>query len=432
MRFRSPISKRSSQEGGKPLSPSVRQQQIEKNTHFNLISTESVSPRTLGSINSSESRPKDVILEGFLNKRSRHIAQWRHRWCVLSGHYLSCYRRQGQYVNATEDIDLRVFNNVKISSTSSSRFKIFRKGYGSFHFDCEYESQCQLWISEIQRIIDKNTRRVSAAVSVNMKKRVQFGENLVQVKHRTPEMSMEKQKSESLSLQSVPNEPVWYCLIPITDGLHERHFLPIVGQRLINKIRFQNKYQNLIEIKLDQHGQRWYKRRNKVLLRDIPNVNVSVFGSEGPEFYRACELLKGPRVLVFTMPAVFTPTSERHVPTYVNNLEVFRKNAIAVFCIATTDPFCMNAFKQMICPDIDKSGITFVSDQSMHLMEALSKTINLTYVGLGVRGARTAFYCENGKITKFWEDLDPFQVSETHGAKIIEDLGLLNTHSFIG
>jgi len=412
---------------------------IDENTVFNyrVANPTGVPPRIddvtriLGGSTSINS--EDVILEGQLKKRSRHIAKWRQRWCVLSGHFLTCYKQQGKYQNPTESIDLRVFNNVKKSSSSASRFKIFREGYGSFNFDCDDPAQCRVWIKEIEHILKSNPRRISCAVS--MKKKVQFDKELVNVKFKTPDNRPVKSKGSipELNIGSVSDEPIWFSLIPITDGLPEDSFCEIVGQRVINRIRFNNCFRDLVEIMLDIHGQRWYKRRTHVLLREIPAVNVSVYGSEGPEFYRASELLQGPRSLVFTMPACFTPTSEIHLPTYVNNLRVFRQNKIDVFCVATCDPFCLNAFAQQTCPEVDKTGITFVSDQSMHLMESLKKTINLTYVGLGIRGARTAFYCENGKICRFWEDLDPFQVEETSGGKIIEDLGLLSSASkFIG
>jgi len=404
---------------------------IEENTYFNLFSTDPGGPPRLfelGSNASSASSLQDVVLEGRLKKRSRHIQQWRHRWCVLTDRFLTCYKHQAKYNNPTESIDLRVFNNVKQSSASASRFKIYREGYGSFNFDCESPAQCKVWIKEIEHILKSNPRRISAAVSV--KKRVQFNKE-VGVKYQTPDQRPMKSKHKVPPLNIRTEEPMWFTLIPITDGLSEDHFCEIVGQRLIHKIRFDAKFSDLIEIKLDQHGHRWYKRRNTVLLREIPAVNVSVFGSEGPEFYRASELLNCPRCLVFTIPACFTPTSELHLPTYINNLRVFRENNIHVFCIATADPFCLNAFAQQTCPELDKTGITFVSDQSMALMNALKKTINLTYVGLGLRGARTAFYCENGKICRFWEDQDPFQISETCGGKIIEDLGLLNSNAFL-
>jgi len=402
---------------------------IEENTYFNLVSTDPGGAHILGSGSSFSAVGEDVILEGRLKKRSRHIAQWRHRWCILSGHFLTCYKQQGNFNNPTENIDLRVFNNVKQSSSSESRFKIYREGYGSFNFDCDSVAQCKVWIKEIEHILKSNPRRISAAVS--MKKKVQFDKE-VGVKFRTPDHRPMKSKKKIPSLNIVSEEPVWFSLIPITDGLPEAHFCEIVGQRVINRIRFDGKFRDLVEIKLDLYGGRWYKRRNVALLREIPAVNVCVFGCEGPEFYRASELLQGPRCLVFTMPACFTPTSEIHLPSYVNNLRVFRANKIQVFCITTSDPFCLNAFAQQTCPELDKTGITFVSDQSMHLMTALKKTINLTYVGLGIRGARTAFYCEDGKICRFWEDQDPFQVIETSGGKIVEDLGLLNSVSFIG
>ena len=49
---------------------------------------------------------KDVLKEGYLSKKSRHMKKWRSRWTVVTKTHLYTFENMKDYKNPTESINL--------------------------------------------------------------------------------------------------------------------------------------------------------------------------------------------------------------------------------------------------------------------------------------------------------------------------------------
>jgi len=102
------------------------------------------------------------------------------------------------------------------------------------------------------------------------------------------------------------------------------------------------------------------------------------------------------KVVLFAVPGAFTPTcSERHLPSYVEHFDEFRKRGIDVACMAVNDPFVMQAWGQsQHAPE----GLMMLADGNGDFSRALGLEMDATGYGMGTRSKRFALYAENGVV----------------------------------
>src|SRR5262245_5109849 len=72
----------------------------------------------------------------------------------------------------------------------------------------------------------------------------------------------------------------------------------------------------------------------------IPAVNIRVVKPDTAQEMNAEEFFKGKKVALFAVPGAFTSTcSAKHLPSFANNAEAFKKKGVdVVACIAVNDP----------------------------------------------------------------------------------------------
>eukprot|EP00494_Astrolonche_serrata_P025448 UN25709 len=197
--------------------------------------------------------PVDIKLEGLLRKKSRFLGKWRLRWCVLHGTFLTSYKEKN-YKHATETIDLRHFSNL--STQGTTKFRVYREGYGSFSFAATTEDDCLQWLEKLRVILNSlvgNAIHVSTAELVN--KRVQFEDKVIEYENfRTPP------RTDSDIAQTKQEKVV--NLLPKNMLLKEKDIVKALGQHIVNDIRFNYyKWEDRLIIKLDRHGRRLYKAK---------------------------------------------------------------------------------------------------------------------------------------------------------------------------
>ena len=104
----------------------------------------------------------------------------------------------------------------------------------------------------------------------------------------------------------------------------------------------------------------------------------------------------GKRVVMFAVPGAFTPTcSERHLPSFIEHFDAFRKQGIEVACMAVNDPFVMQAWadNQHV-----PAGLRMLADGNADFTRALGLQMDASGFGMGTRSKRFALYAEDGVV----------------------------------
>merc|ERR1712241_980416 len=98
---------------------------------------------------------KNPVKEGWLQKQSRHLRKWKPRWVVLEGSTLHTFKKEKDYVNPTEIIDLKVFSSVKSSEDHTHKafsFDVYSPE-SRFSFVAKNENDKEDWIRHIGKAI---------------------------------------------------------------------------------------------------------------------------------------------------------------------------------------------------------------------------------------------------------------------------------------
>lgn len=130
----------------------------------------------------------------------------------------------------------------------------------------------------------------------------------------------------------------------------------------------------------------------------LPNVDVGVMGSGGPETTTTDEIFSGRKVLVFGLPGAFTPTcSAAHLPGYVvHNDAIKAKGVDTIACVSVNDAFVMDAWGKS--QNVD-GKILMVADGSAAFSEAVGLVLDLTARGMGIRSRRYAMIVDDCVVT---------------------------------
>ena len=66
----------------------------------------------------------------------------------------------------------------------------------------------------------------------------------------------------------------------------------------------------------------------------IPDVNLKVLGSQGPQDVSIGEIFNGKKVVMFAVPGAFTPTcSAAHLPGFVANADKIKAKALILLSV---------------------------------------------------------------------------------------------------
>merc|ERR1712244_32077 len=88
---------------------------------------------------------------------------WKSRWVVLEGSTLHTFKKEKDYVNPTEIIDLKVFSSVKSSEDNTNKLNSFDvySPESRFSFVAKSENEKEDWIRHIGKaIVLSNTKSV--------------------------------------------------------------------------------------------------------------------------------------------------------------------------------------------------------------------------------------------------------------------------------
>ncbi len=78
----------------------------------------------------------------------------------------------------------------------------------------------------------------------------------------------------------------------------------------------------------------------------IPDVQLKMITDHGIETVRTADVLGKGRVVLFGVPAAFSPTcSDVHLPGFVSHAdEILGRGVDRIFCVSVNDPYVMAAW----------------------------------------------------------------------------------------
>jgi glutaredoxin/glutathione-dependent peroxiredoxin len=130
----------------------------------------------------------------------------------------------------------------------------------------------------------------------------------------------------------------------------------------------------------------------------IPDAQVKMITDHGIEAVSTADVLGKGRVVLFGVPAAFSPTcSDVHLPGFVSHAdEILGRGVDRIFCVSVNDPFVMAAWARSQGVG-DK--VTLLADGNGDLARAMGVEIDLSRGGLGTRNKRYAAVIEDGIVT---------------------------------
>lgn len=127
----------------------------------------------------------------------------------------------------------------------------------------------------------------------------------------------------------------------------------------------------------------------------IPSVVIKKIIDTGLKDQNTDEIFNNKKVVLFGIPAAFSPTcSTRHMPGYLNKQNMFKALGIDVVCMSVNDPFVMKAWAQFMHAE----GIEMLADGNAVFTKALGLKYDGTSYGLGLRCKRFALYAVDGVV----------------------------------
>jgi len=128
----------------------------------------------------------------------------------------------------------------------------------------------------------------------------------------------------------------------------------------------------------------------------IPDCEIKVMGSEGPEAISTEQIFAGKRVVLFAVPGAFTPgCSATHFPGYVVNADKIKAKGVdTIACLSVNDAFVMDAWAK----SQNAEAIMMLADGNGDLTGKLGLELDGRGFGLGIRSKRYAMLVDDGVV----------------------------------
>ncbi len=128
----------------------------------------------------------------------------------------------------------------------------------------------------------------------------------------------------------------------------------------------------------------------------VPDVTLKAVTPEGTQDVSTATLLGTGKVVLFGVPAAFSPTcNDFHLPGFVMRAEeLAAKGTDRVVCVSVNDVFVMEAWGRSLHAD----GIVMLADHVAAFTKAMGLDMDATDFGLGVRSQRYAAVLQDGVV----------------------------------
>lgn len=128
----------------------------------------------------------------------------------------------------------------------------------------------------------------------------------------------------------------------------------------------------------------------------LPNIELQVMGSNGPEKVQTGDLFAGKKVVLFAVPGAFTPTcSAAHLPGFVVDADKLKAKGVdSIICTSVNDTFVMDAWGKAH----NAEQIVMLADGLAELAKAVGLTQDRTASQMGIRSQRYAMIVNDGVV----------------------------------
>lgn len=135
----------------------------------------------------------------------------------------------------------------------------------------------------------------------------------------------------------------------------------------------------------------------------VPEATLTVMTPEGPAQRSSTELLGVGKVVLFAVPAPFTPTcSASHLPGFIEHANAIRQaGAERIVCMAVQDIFVMEAWRKSAEAG---NSVLMAADGNGDFSRALGLELDATAFGLGFRSQRFAMVLDDGVVRHLMVD----------------------------
>ena len=153
----------------------------------------------------------------------------------------------------------------------------------------------------------------------------------------------------------------------------------------------------------------------------LPQATFKEKTADGPVEITTDQLFAGKRVVLFAVPAAFTPTcSLNHLPGYLDNRDaILAKGVDDIAVVAVNDWHVMGAWAQ-------SSGglgkIHFLADWDGAFTKALGLDVDLSGGGLGVRSKRYSMLVEDGVVKSLNVEESPGQATVSAADAMLQQI----------
>lgn len=134
------------------------------------------------------------------------------------------------------------------------------------------------------------------------------------------------------------------------------------------------------------------------------------------------EFSKGKKIIVFAVPAAFSPTCSRtHLPGYLENYDKLMDKGIdAIICVSVNDIFVMKAWAKD-----QNSGdkVILAADGSAKFTKAIGMDVDLDTFGQGIRSKRYSMLIDDSIIKSINIEGKPGQAEDSGATKMLEIIG---------
>ncbi len=153
----------------------------------------------------------------------------------------------------------------------------------------------------------------------------------------------------------------------------------------------------------------------------VPAGTLKRKTADGIEDVSSDVLFGGKKVVLFSVPGAFTPTcSARHLPGFLAQAAAIKaKEVDTIACLSVNDAFVMGAWGEHQGVGDD---VVLLADGNGDYTKALGLELDLTGIGLGVRGTRFAMVVDDGKVTHLAVEPNPGELDVSSAESVLASL----------